>query len=43
MTKRAISGKITMRGAHETALQPAKPLFPIYNPSTATKYAENAR
>ena len=32
-----------MRGAHETTLQPAKPLFPIYNPFTATKYADNAR
>ena len=43
MTKRAISGKNTMRGAHETALQPEKPLFFGYNPSTATNYAENAR
>ena len=42
MTKRAISGKNMMRGAHETALQPAKPLFLGYNPSTATNYAENA-
>ena len=43
MTKRAISGKIMMRGAHETALQPEKPVFSAYKPSTATKYAENAR
>ena len=43
MTKRAISGKNMMRGAHETALQPAKPLFLGYNPFTATRYAENAR
>ena len=43
MTKRAISGKNTMRGAHETALQPEKPLLFGYRPSTATKYAENAR
>ena len=43
MTKRAFSGKITMRGAHETTLQPAKPLFTVYNLVTATKYAENAR
>ena len=43
MTKRAFSGKNTMRGAHETALQPEKPLFFGYNPSIATKYAENAR
>ena len=32
-----------MRDAHETALQPANPLFLGYNPFTATKYAENAR
>ena len=43
MTKRAFSGKNTMRGAHETTLQPAKPLFSAYKSSTATKYAENAR
>ena len=43
MTKRAINGKNTMRGAHETALQPEKSLFLGYNFSTATKYAENAR
>ena len=32
-----------MREAQEAALQPQKPLFFGYNPSTATKYAENAR
>ena len=29
--------------AHGTALQPEKPLFSDYKPSTATNYAENAR
>ena len=32
-----------MRGAHEAALCPEKPLFLGYNLFTATKYAENAR
>ena len=43
MTKRAISGKIITRGAHEAALLPEKPLLFGYRPSTATNYAENAR
>ena len=43
MTKRAAIGKLTMRDAHGTALCHQKPLFSGYNPSTATKYAENAR
>ena len=43
MTKRAISGKNTIMGAHEAALQPANPLFSVYNLVTTTKYAENAR
>ena len=32
MSKRAISGKITTRDAHETALQPEKPLFLLTSP-----------
>ena len=43
MTTLASSGKSIMRKARRTALPPAKPLFLGYNPSTATKYGENAR
>ena len=43
MSKRAISGKTITRDAQEAALQPEKPLLFGYRPSTATKYAENAR
>ena len=43
MSKRAINDKTISRGAHGTALQPEKPLLFFYSPSTATKYAENAR
>ena len=43
MTKRVISGKVSTGSAHEATLPHEKPLFFVYNPSTATKYAENAR
>ena len=43
MTKRVISGKVSTGSAHEATLPHDKPLFFVYNPSTATKYAENAR
>ena len=43
MTKRAISGKISTGDAQRTALPLEKSLFFVYNPSTATKRARNAR
>ena len=42
MTKRVISGKVSTGSAHGATLPHEKPLFFVYNPSTATKYAENA-
>ena len=43
MTKRATSGRLSTGNARRTALPLEKPLFFGYNPSTATKRAENAR
>ena len=43
MSKRAINGKTITRDAHEAALCLENPLLFGYRPSTATKYAENAR
>ena len=43
MTKRVISGKVSTGSAHEATLPHEKPLFFVYNPSTATKRSKNAR
>ena len=43
MTKRAISGKISTGDAQRAALPLEKPLLFVYNHSTATKRARNAR
>ena len=43
MTKRAFSGKTITRKTRRTTLCLEKPLFSGYNPSSTTKYAENAR
>ena len=43
MTKRAISGKISTGDAQRAALPLEKPLLFVYNHSTATNRAENAR
>ena len=43
ITKRATSGKLSTGNAHKTALCLEKPLFSLYNPSTATKRTRNAR
>ena len=43
MTKRAAIGETIMRKTRRATLCLEKPLFFGYNPSTATKYAENAR
>ena len=43
MTKRATSGRLSTGNARRTALPLEKPLFFGYNPSTATKRAQNAR
>ena len=42
MTKRAAIGKTIMRKTRKATLCLGKPLFSVYNPSTATKYAKNA-
>ena len=42
MTKRAIIGKTITRKTRSATLCLEKPLFSVYNPSTATNYAENA-
>ena len=42
MTKRAFSGRTITRRTRRAALPLETPLFPGYNPSTATNYAENA-
>ena len=42
MTKRAAIGKTISRKTRKATLCLGKPLFSVYNPSTATKYAENA-
>ena len=42
MTKRAAIGKTIMRKMRRATLCLGTPLFSVYNPSTATNYAENA-
>ena len=42
MTKRAFSGRTITRRTRRAALPLETPLFPGYNPSTATNYAEKA-
>ena len=43
MTKRAAIGETIMRKTRKATLCLGKPLFSVYNPSTATNYAERIK